>query len=94
MPRTLKDRIRAKMVQHTPQGIVVKQDQDEVVPAEVMAQAIVDIGRAMKALSGSRLNARAVRVLLHDATGLPMRSIKAVIDALNDLERIYLKPKV
>jgi len=65
----------------------------EEVPVEIIAQAIVDIGKGMKRLTASRLSERALVVLLKDACGsdVSIHSIEKVLRKLGDLERIYIK---
>lgn len=60
---------------------------------EVIAESIVQIGEAMRKLEGSRLNRRALIVLLQDVTKLSRGHIENVLDSLGALERIYLKGK-
>ena len=57
----------------------------------VLASAIVNIGNAAKKLGDSGLNEKAIIALLHDATKLPKRDIKTVLDSLKQLERCYCK---
>lgn len=73
--------------------LVIKQDVEKEVPVEILAQSIADIGTAMKRLSGSRLKKEALVVLVSDATGISKRQVTFVLNALDDLENLYLKPK-
>lgn len=50
-----------------------------------VAQAIQRVGELGKRLSASGLSRRAVLVLLHDATKVPIRDIKLVLDELEAL---------
>jgi hypothetical protein len=70
----------------------VTQDAETPVEVEVLAQAIVDIGNAAKRLSNSRLNRRAVIVLINDMTGIGKGTIEVVLNSISELERVYLKP--
>jgi hypothetical protein len=63
----------------------------EPVPAEIIAESIVKIADGVQSIKASRLNDRALIVLLKDETGLSARDIKTVIKALEDLKRLYLK---
>jgi hypothetical protein len=72
--------------------VTVKQDDEKPVEVEVLAQAIVDIGNAAKRLASSRLNRRAVVVLLNDMTGIAKGTIEVVLNSLEQLEMRYLKP--
>lgn len=58
---------------------------------EEIAEHIRLTAQAGRALQNSRLKSRAVYVLLQDITGLPLNTIKLVLDALPQLEREYLK---
>jgi hypothetical protein len=71
--------------------IVVTQDEAKPVAVEIMAQAIVDISEAMKRISRSRLNRKALITLIHDDTGLYKKSIENVLTSLDSLEKTYLK---
>ena len=72
--------------------IKVIQDPEKEVPAEVLAQAIVDISAAMKKIANSRLKRRAIVVLVKDNTsGVSIGAIQAVMDSLENLEQTYLK---
>ncbi len=73
--------------------IVAGKDELNEVPAEVMEQAIVDLAQAGRKLLSSRLNRRALLVLLKDATNVSFRDIGAVLDNLATLDEVFLKPK-
>lgn len=85
--------------------IVVKNDSENTVPTEVIAESIVTIAEGMKKLRSGRLNDRALLLLIqHAAPNLPtngygntakvgMREIKAVIEGLESLEATFLKKK-
>lgn len=73
--------------------IKVKQIPEKEIPTEILASAIIEISQATKVLKQSRLNDRAIIVLLKDATGLPGSKIKQVLDGIVELEKIYIKAK-
>lgn len=75
-------------------AIVVKRDEDNPEPVEIIASAIIDIASFMRGLDRSRLNKRALVVLIQDATKLNKWHIETVLKSLNDLERLYLKPRL
>lgn len=59
-----------------------------------IAQSIRTAAEMGKRLNASGLNRRAVVILLQDATGVPQRDIKLILDALPRLGAFYLeKPK-
>lgn len=68
---------------------VTKSDPPET--KEVLAEAIVRIGSAMKALKASGLNEDAIIVLLHDKTKVAKRTIKTVLRAMRQLEGWYCR---
>lgn len=68
---------------------VVKSDPPE--STEILAEAIVRIGGAMKKLGDSGLNHKAIVVLIQDATKLPKRDIELVIDAQKRLAGWYCR---
>jgi hypothetical protein len=60
---------------------------------ERIATAIRQIGDLGKRLNAAGLNRKAVILLIHDATNVPKRDIKLILDALPNLPRWYLAPK-
>jgi hypothetical protein len=73
--------------------LVVRQPEApaEQVSAEVMAQAIVDIAKGMKALSASRLKRETIVILVHDQSKIAKGTIRVVLNNLEALEKEYLK---
>lgn len=71
--------------------VVVKQDAEKPVEVEVLAQAIVDIANAGKRLASSRLNRKAVIVLLAHDTGLGQGTVRTVLEGIESLQSTYLK---
>jgi len=57
----------------------------------VLAEAVVRIGEAAKALSDSGLNEKAIVVLLQDKTKVGKHNIQIVLDGLKQLESWYCK---
>lgn len=60
---------------------------------ERIATAIRQIGDVGKRLQASGLNRNCTILLLHDATKVPKRDIKLILDALPNLPKWYLAPK-
>ncbi len=60
-------------------------------PAEIIAQAILDISNGMKAMNNSRLQRRAIVALIHDYSGVSKGTINLVLNNLEALETIWLK---
>lgn len=73
--------------------VEVKQNPENEIPAEVMAQAIVDIGSAMKKLNATRLSRAAIVTLIKDKSGLTKNIIELVLNNLDQLEANWLKRK-
>lgn len=72
-------------------SVVQPKNKDEEIPLEVMAASVVKLAEVGKQLSASRLKQKTVIMLLHDATGVGKREIEAILDALPELEKRYLK---
>jgi hypothetical protein len=71
--------------------IKVEQDPDKPVETKVLAQAILDIGKAARALAASGLNQKAVVVLVaHDAKQ-PRYVVKQILESLSTLARSYTR---
>ena len=68
---------------------VIKSDPPE--SKEILAEAIVRIGSAMRALHQSGLNQDAIVVLVHDKTKISKRTIKEVFAAMRQLEGWYCR---
>lgn len=66
---------------------------DAEVPTEIIAENIVAIGAGMKKFRAGRLNDRALMLLLHHSSGVSQRSVQDVLNAMADLERVYLRKK-
>lgn len=75
-----------------PPKIIVKRNEQEPEPVEVMAQAIIQIAAAMDKISKTRLTRRAIVVLIQANSGLNQGTINIVLDNLADLEKNWLKP--
>ena len=71
--------------------IRVKKNADNPETTEVLAEAVVRIGKAAKALHDSGLNEDAIVVLLHDKTKLSKSAIRTVLDGLRQLEGWYCR---
>jgi hypothetical protein len=72
---------------------VVKQSEENPVIREILAEAIVKIGKAAEQLQRSGINERAIIVLLHDYLNAKVgkNDIKLVLHALPELQRMYCK---
>lgn len=73
------------------QPVVVKQNEENPEPIELIAASIIEISTAIKKLNVSRVKARAIYVLIKDMTGFPLGTIETVLNAAQSLEKTYLK---
>lgn len=86
-----------------PKAMIVQTEPE--VPAEILAQSIVDVAEAVKKLRATRLNERALFLLIQHAAPNPngkrsygrsplsIKQIQAVFEGIESLEREYLKPR-
>lgn len=58
---------------------------------EILAEAIISLGKAANKLQASGINKKAVIILLQAHTKLPQRDIKLILDSLPQLERWYCR---
>lgn len=83
--------------------IIVKQNEENPVPVEIMAEAIIAISQGVKKLRAGPLNERALLLLITNAapmagkslysrTPVSQKHVKAVLAGIEQLEREYLKP--
>lgn len=59
---------------------------------EVLAESIHRIAKAMDEIEKSRLNRKALVTLVHAHSGVGKRDIEIILNCLQQLEEIYLKP--
>jgi hypothetical protein len=81
------------MKANTPK-LKVKLDETKPEPVEIIAKAIVEISAAMKKINASRLKRRAVVTLIQAESGLGKGAIELVLNNLDLLEEIWLKPEI
>ena len=60
-------------------------------PVEILSNCIATISRSIRDLRAGRLTDDAIIVLVHSDTGLPKKTVRAVLNSLESLERTYLK---
>ena len=77
----------------TPKLKVTTPPGKEPPPMEVMAQSIVDIAAAAKALATTPLKRSTVIMLIAHSSKTPQRTVRSVLDAMVELEATYLKPR-
>ncbi len=71
----------------------VKQNEQNPVTVEVLAESIVSISSGIKKLLDGPINERGLMLLIQHAapTTLAIREIKSVLRGIADLEKTYLK---
>jgi len=70
-------------------SLKVEQDPEQPVETKVLAQAIVDIGKAARALAASGLNQKAIIVLVSHDAKQPQYQVKQVLESLQHLAKTY-----
>lgn len=71
---------------------VVPRAGDEPAPLEILERSIIEIAAGMKAIRNLRLKREAIILLLSSASGVGKREVRAVLDSMDHLETIFLKP--
>lgn len=69
----------------------IVQNAENPEPLEVIADAVIAVSEGFKAIQRSRLSQRAVELLIQDATGLPRKDIRLVIEQGARLKDYYIK---
>jgi|GEM_PF-4753256 hypothetical protein len=72
--------------------IVQRENADEI-PVEIIADSIVEISAGIKKMRSGRLNDKAIVHLIHKSCNVAGHTILAVMNAMEELEKEYLKPK-
>ncbi len=71
--------------------VTVEQDVAAPVERKVLAQAILDISKAANRLAASGLNHKGIVVLVSHSAALPQSTVRAVLDALEQLAGDYTR---
>lgn len=78
-----------------PQTVTVKRNEEKPEPVEVIAQAIIDVSAAFKKVNSSRLEKRAIILLIKDMNpNLTIGDINSVLYNAAKLEETYIKKPV
>jgi len=72
--------------------ITVKLNEQNPEPQEIIAESIIEISAAMKKINASRLKRRVIVTLIQAESGLGKGAIELVLNNLDSLESIWLKP--
>ncbi len=70
--------------------LIQKPDEPEV-PAEILAQSIETVANGMRKILSTRLSKRALMILIRDACNLSLTEIGNVLDAIENLDKRFLK---
>lgn len=73
--------------------IQIKQNPDDLIPVVVLAREIESICAGVRRLCAGRMNDRALLLLIQHSSKVSAKSLRAVIDGIENLERLYLRPK-
>jgi hypothetical protein len=82
--------------------VTVKQNEEAPIAVEIMAESIVAISQGIKKLRTTRLNDRALFLLIQNASPsvgnyppkkVTIGEIKAVLEGIESLEKTFLKKK-
>lgn len=82
--------------------VLVKQDEQKPVAVEVLAESIKTIAEGVRKLRTGPLNEKALVLLIQHAAPsfgnyppkkVSVSEIRAVLEGMESLERVYLKPK-
>lgn len=71
--------------------VIITQEEDKEIPAEIIANSIVEIAKGMRVLNKTRLTRRAIVALIHEHSKVPRTTIELVINNIESLEEIWLK---
>ncbi len=61
-------------------------------PFEEVAESILKIAEAMKAIERTRLSRETIVTLIYSESKVPKRDIRLVLSNLNSFDRLWLKP--
>lgn len=78
------------------QSINIKTDEKNPQPVELIAESIIEIAAAFQKINSSRLNKRAIILLLHDAIGtskIGKKEIELVLDYAPKLAEHFINKK-
>lgn len=73
--------------------VTITKDAENPIAVEILESAIVEIGAAMQRINKSRLTRHGLVVLICAHTKLSKKTVEAVLESLDDLEKRYLKKK-
>ena len=65
---------------------------DEVKKIAAIAEGVVKMSKAMKAIEEGPLKLDTIVILIHHDTKLSLKAIRKVLTSLSQLEELYVKP--
>lgn len=71
--------------------VKIKQDEEQPVVVEVMAQAVIDLSRAAQKLLNGPLKREAIVALIHDRSKVNKGIINIVLNNLEQLESYWIR---
>ena len=75
-----------------PKSKIVKENpDDEEIPFVIIQEAIIELSKIGRNIKKSQLTERAIFLLIKDMTNTPLIWIKKVLNALPELEKMYIK---
>ena len=74
-------------------NVIVKQEPDLEVPAEILATAITRIAAGLDGWTKAGMRRSALVILLAYSSGIGKRDVVAVLDAINSLQATYCTQK-
>lgn len=69
--------------------VIAHQDPENIIEVPVLAEAIMGISRAMDKLLFSKLNKKAIVILVSHDSKVPQRDVIAVMDSIQHLVKTY-----
>lgn len=73
--------------------VVVKRDEEKPEPLELIAASVVKVADGLDRMRKSGLTPRAIQVLLHDVTRVPLYQIEQILEAGPKLRKYMLVPE-
>lgn len=70
-------------------SVVVTQDPNQPIAAEILAKSIVEIDKHFKAVLNAGLKRETLVALIHDSSGIAKGTIRIVLNNLEDLKAMW-----
>ncbi len=81
------------MEKKTTKKVVVRNNDENPIPTEIIAESIIKISDAITKMKSTKLTERAILILIRDSISgnIGLGDIKTVLDAAQDLSKNYIK---